>query len=65
MRGLNSFKNIFSVDNPAEDVTDPLLKALMNDKSISKENAMKIPAVSKNVGLITDMISTIPIKLYK
>ena len=65
MRGLSSFKNIFSVDNPAEDVTDPLLKALMNDKSISKENAMKIPAVSKNVGLITDMISTIPIKLYK
>ena len=65
MRGLSSFKNIFSVDNPAEDVTDPLLKALMNDKNISKENAMKIPAVSKNVGLITDMISTIPIKLYK
>lgn len=65
MRGLNSFKNMLSLDKPEEEITDPLLKALMNDKSISKENAMKIPAVAKNVGLITDMISTIPIRLYK
>lgn len=62
---MGIFKNLLDVFRPEADPTDALLKALIGNNSISKTNAMKIPAVSKNVGLITDMISTIPIKLYR
>lgn len=47
------------------EVDEPLLRAILLGQGISKEDALKIPAVAKNVGLITDMISTIPVKLYR
>lgn len=62
---ISRFKNLLNISNPAEDIDDPLLQALLNGGTITKSDAMKIPAVAKNVGLITDMISTIPIKLYR
>lgn len=63
---MGFFSNIFGgKQDPVYDLNDPVLAALIGGKSISKDNAMKIPAVAKNVGLISDMISTIPVKLYR
>lgn len=63
---MGFFSNIFGgKQDPVYDLNDPVLAALIGGKNISKDNAMKIPAVAKNVGLISDMISTIPVKLYK
>ena len=45
--------------------TDVLLQALLNSESISKEQAMTLPAVSGAVSLISNMIASMPIKLYK
>ena len=46
-------------------VDDVLLKALLNSETITRENAMTLPAVSGAVNFITDTVAMIPIKLYK
>ena len=51
--------------NETDIIDDPLLKALLNQTGVSRSTAMTLPAVAKNVGLICDLISCIPIKLYK
>ena len=45
--------------------TDVLLQALLNSESITREQALTLPAVSGAVSLISNMIASMPIKLYK
>lgn len=61
------FFDLFKVKNqiPQSDNVDPLLLALLNQEAITRDMAMSIPAVARNVGIITDLISTIPVKLYR
>jgi HK97 family phage portal protein len=46
-------------------IDDPLLKALLGNESITREKAMNLPAVSSNVNFISNMIASMPIKLYR
>lgn len=46
-------------------IDDVLLTALMNNETITREKAMTLPAVSGATGLISNMIASMPIKLYK
>ena len=45
--------------------TDVLLQALLNNETITREQALTLPAVSGAVNLISTMIASMPIKLYK
>ena len=45
--------------------TDVLLQALLNSESITREQALSLPAVSGAVNLISNMIASMPVKLYK
>ena len=45
--------------------TDVLLQALLNSESITREQALTLPAVSGAVSLIANMIASMPVKLYK
>lgn len=47
------------------EVDDVLLRALLNHETITREKAMMLPAVSGAVGLISGMIASMPVKLYK
>ena len=44
---------------------DVLLQALLNSQPITREQALTLPAVSGAVDLISGMIASMPIKLYK
>lgn len=46
-------------------VSDVLLQALMNNETITREKALTLPAVSGAVDFISNMIATMPVKLYK
>lgn len=52
---------------PAEEtgVDDVLLKALLNNETITREKAMTVPAVSSAVDFISGSIACMPVKLYK
>ena len=45
--------------------TDVLLQALLNSESITREQALTLPAVSGAVNLISNTIACMPVKLYK
>jgi len=45
--------------------TDVLLQALLNSETITREQALTLPAVSGAVSLISNMIASMPVKLYK
>lgn len=45
--------------------TDVLLQALLNSETITREQALSLPAVAGAVNLISNMIASMPIKLYK
>ena len=45
--------------------TDVLLQALLNDETITREQALTLPAVSGAVSLISNIIASMPVKLYK
>lgn len=45
--------------------TDVLLQALLNEETITREQALTLPAVSGAVSLISNMIASMPVKLYK
>lgn len=51
--------------NTQPEVDDVLLKALLANEPITRENAMTIPAVSGAVDFISNTIASMPIKLYK
>ena len=46
-------------------VSDVLLQALLNSEPITREQALTLPAVSGAVDFISNMIASMPIKLYK
>ena len=46
-------------------VNDVLLEALLRNEPITRENALTIPAVSSAVDLISSLIASMPVKLYK
>lgn len=58
------FKNL-SAEEITKEFDDPILRALMNGESITREKAMSLPSVSSNVDLISSMIASMPIKLYR
>ena len=45
--------------------TDVLLQALLRNETITREQALTLPAVSGAVNLISNMIASMPVKLYK
>lgn len=49
----------------SQEIDGDLLKALLSDVSITRYKAMQIPAVNACVNLISYIVSSIPIKLYK
>ena len=46
-------------------LSDVLLSALMNGDSISRKQALTIPAVASDVDFITSAIASMPVKLYR
>ena len=52
-------------DTSTQVATDVLLQALLNNEAITREQALTLPAVSGAVNLISSMIASMPIKLYK
>lgn len=51
--------------NSLEHLEDLLLQASVSGGKISKEQALNIPALASGVDLISDVIASLPIKLYK
>lgn len=47
------------------EISDVLLQALLNGESITREKAMTLPAVAGAVDFISNMIASMPVKLYK
>lgn len=47
------------------EVNDVLLQALINGEAITKEKAMTLPAVAGAVDFISNMIASMPVKLYR
>jgi len=60
-----SEKNQTRFSNQTRLSGENLLTAFLSETQITEYEAMNIPAVSQCVNLISDTISTIPIKLYK
>lgn len=58
------FKNL-TAEEIAKEINDPILKALVGGETITIEKAMSLPSVSSNVDLISSMIASMPIKLYR
>lgn len=54
-----------TTETTSPQVSDVLLQALLNGEDITKEQALTIPAVSGAVDLISNMIASMPVKLYK
>ena len=56
-------------DAPQEQISPPvddvLLRALMNNETITREKAMTLPAVSGAVDYIGNAVASMPVKLYK
>jgi len=46
-------------------INDVLLKALLSDEPITRENALTLPAVSGAVDFICNSVACMPVKLYK
>lgn len=54
-----------ALEDPKNTVDDVLLKALLGDIIVTKEEALNIPSVKSCVNFIADTVSMIPIKLYQ
>lgn len=64
----NFIKAVNNVENErdiVEGVDDVLLQALLTNEAIDREKAMNLPAVAGAVDFISNMIASMPIKLYK
>ena len=46
-------------------IADDLLRALLDNKPISRKQALEIPSVRASINLIADTISALPVMLYK
>lgn len=47
------------------DIKDPLLEALISGQTITREQAITLPAVAGAVDFISNIIASMPVKLYK
>lgn len=65
MNIFDKIKNAFAKQEGSVILSDPLLKALLNNEPITREKALTLPAVSSAVDLISGMIASMPVKLYK
>lgn len=54
-----------NVDESPQNADDVILSTLLQNDTITKEQAMNIPAVARCVNLICETVSMIPVKLYK
>ena len=54
-----------SNDNVTPPVDDVLLRALLNNETITREKALTLPAVSGAVDFISNCVACMPVKLYK
>lgn len=68
----NVFKRIYNAVTGNKDTTldeqqvdDVLLRALIHNEEITREQALTVPVISSSVGLICDIFAILPIKLYK
>ena len=52
-------------DPSTQVATDVLLQAILNGETITREQALTLPAVNGAVSLISNMIASMPVKLYK
>ena len=54
-----------NIEEKQTNVDDVLLSAILSQESISCEQALNIPAIARCVNLISEIVSMIPIKLYR
>ena len=54
-----------TTETTSPQVSDVLLQALLNGEAITKEQALTIPSVAGAVDFISNMIASMPVKLYK
>lgn len=66
MAWFNKWKKEERADPAVEpSVDDVLLKALLGNTSVTKEQALNIPSVKSCINFIADTVSMLPVKLYK
>ena len=61
----NTTNQVEQAGNEKQTLSDVILNNLINGASISKTQALSIPAVSANVDFISNCIASLPVKLYK
>ena len=52
-------------EEPSESADDVLLRALLNQETITREKAMTIPAIAGAVDFISGSLACMPVKLYR
>ena len=61
----NNNNNSNNQQQTTPEISDVLLQALLNGEAITREKAMTLPAVAGAVDFISNMIASMPVKLYK
>lgn len=51
--------------SPSNNVNDVLLSAILKGETIDRKKALTVPAVSGAVDLVSSMVASMPVKLYK
>ena len=54
-----------AIEDPAEQVDEVLLQALLGRQTVTKEEALSIPSVKSCINFISSAVSMLPIKLYE
>lgn len=62
---LSGIKNILGLEKQSVQVEDILLSAFLQGKTIDKEKALTLPAVSEAVDFISSMVACMPVKLFE
>ena len=63
--GLFDFMKKRDIEVTTPEINDVLLQALINGEAITREKAMTLPAVAGAVDFISNMIASMPVKLYR
>ena len=63
--GLFDFMKKRDTEITTPEINDVLLQALINGEAITREKAMTLPAVAGAVDFISNMIASMPVKLYR
>ena len=67
---MGFWRRIFGIEDRAEELNttsfdDPLLKALVGKGCVDRDMALQVPTVSGGIDLISGVIASTPIKLYR